>query len=80
MTPATPERTLAGFLTSAGPSILRGGQGVGVGLCEGARPFVLRLLAAALGGAALCIAAEEAGLLPEAQAQGGEKGDETSDQ
>jgi len=38
------------------------------------------LLAAALGGAALCIAAEEAGLLPEAQAQGGEKGDETSDQ
>jgi len=55
----------------------RGGAGAGDG---GARPFVLRLLAAALGGAALCIAAEEAGLLPEAQAQGGEKGDETSDQ
>ena len=56
-----------------------GGSGGAAG-DGGARPFVLRLLAAALGGAALCIAAEEAGLLPEAQAQGGEKGDETSDQ
>ena len=56
------------------------GGGAGAAGDGGARPFVLRLLAAALGGAALCIAAEEAGLLPEAQAQGGEKGDETSDQ
>ena len=56
------------------------GGGAGAAGDGGARPFVLRLLAAALGGAALCIAAEEAGLLPEAQAQGSEKGDETSDQ